>query len=65
MAQPKRPVKRVHKKREKVLLPKDKQLDAEQKLAKRKEGIVNLLVQELMFFHNITSVIQKVLAWKI
>jgi DNA invertase Pin-like site-specific DNA recombinase len=36
MAEPKRPVKRVHKKREKVLLPKDKQMEAEQQLAKRK-----------------------------
>lgn len=31
-------VKRVHKKREKVLLPKHKQLEAEQQLANRKEA---------------------------
>ena len=36
MAEPKKPVKRVHKKREKIPLPKAKQLEAEQRLAKRK-----------------------------
>lgn len=36
MAEPKRRVKRAHKKREKIPLPKDKQLEAEQLLAKRK-----------------------------
>ena len=36
MAKSDKPVKRVHKKREKIPLSKDKQLEAEQKLAKRK-----------------------------